>query len=147
MVAACSALIMLLGVFSVGAAGQGESGAASKGPVTLQYAFWGDQNEINATQAYLNGYMEKNPNVKIEALNFGSNTDFNTKITTLAASNSLPDIGYFYETAAITPCHTVSARTAARSHSSWAARRPTTVWRSGSCGRGPVPSIPFPART
>ena len=41
--------------------------------------------------------MQKHPNVKIEALNFGSNTDFNTKITTLAASNTLPDLGYFYE--------------------------------------------------
>jgi multiple sugar transport system substrate-binding protein len=68
-----------------------------KGPVTLQYAFWGDQNEINATNAYLNDYMAKHPNVKIEPLNFGSNTDFNTKITTLAASNTLPDLGYFYE--------------------------------------------------
>ncbi len=93
-VVACAAAIMLLGVLPAGAGGQPE---ASTGPVTLQYAFWGDQNEINATNAYLNGYMQKHPNVKIEALNFGSNTDFNTKITTLAASNTLPDLGYFYE--------------------------------------------------
>ncbi len=86
MVAACLAVVILLA-----------SCGAPKGPVTLQYAFWGDQNEINATNAYLNGYMAKHPNVKIDALNFGSNTDFNTKITTLAASNTLPDLGYFYE--------------------------------------------------
>jgi multiple sugar transport system substrate-binding protein len=84
--AACIATLMLLVI-----------SCAPKGPVSLQYAFWGDQNEINATNAYLNSYMAKNPNVKIEALNFGSNTQFNTKITTLAASNSLPDLGYFFE--------------------------------------------------
>ena len=93
MVVACSAALMLLGVLPAAAGGQAES----TGPVTLQYAFWGDQNEINATNAYLNSYMQKHPNVKIEALNFGSNTDFNTKVTTLAASNTLPDLGYFYE--------------------------------------------------
>jgi ABC-type glycerol-3-phosphate transport system substrate-binding protein len=65
--------------------------------VTLQYAFWGDQNEINATNAYLNSYMEKHPTVKIDALNFGSNTDFNTKITTLRRATRSPDLGYFYE--------------------------------------------------
>ncbi len=89
--------ITVLAVLPLGAGGQTESAAASSGPVTLQYAFWGDQNEIDATNAYLNGYMAKFPNVKIEALNFGSNTQFNTKITTLAASNSLPDLGYFFE--------------------------------------------------
>jgi multiple sugar transport system substrate-binding protein len=93
-VAACAIGMSLLPILSVGASGQGES---SGGPVSLQYAFWGDQNEINATNAYLNSYMAKNPNVKVEPLNFGSNTQFNTKITTLAASNSLPDLGYFYE--------------------------------------------------
>ncbi|MGO9411117.1 MAG: ABC transporter substrate-binding protein [Spirochaetia bacterium] len=93
MVVACSAALMLLGVLPAAAGGQAES----TGPVTLQYAFWGDQNEINATNAYLNSYMQKHPNVKIEPLNFGSNTDFNTKVTTLAASNTLPDLGYFYE--------------------------------------------------
>ena len=86
MVVACSAALMLLGVLPAAAGGQAES----TGPVTLQYAFWGDQNEINATNAYLNSYMQKHPNVKIEPLNFGSNTDFNTKVTTLAASNTLP---------------------------------------------------------
>jgi len=94
LVLACAVIISLAAVLPAGAGGQGE---ASSGPVSLQYAFWGDQNEIDATNAYLNSYMAKNPNVKIEALNFGSNTQFNTKVTTLAASNSLPDLGYFYE--------------------------------------------------
>jgi len=87
MVAACASVLLLMGALTASAAG----------PVNLQYAFWGNQDEIDATKAYLDGYMAKNPNVKIEALNFGSNTDFNTKITTLAASDSLPDLGYFYE--------------------------------------------------
>jgi len=90
-----AAAFFLIPVFTAVASGSKE--AAGSGPVALQYAFWGDQNEINATNAYLQSYMAEHPNVKIEALNFGSNTQFNTKITTLAASNSLPDLGYFYE--------------------------------------------------
>ncbi len=67
------------------------------GPVTLQYDFWGDQNEMNATQAYMDAYMKLHPNVKINPLHFGANTDFMTKINTLAASHTLPDLGYFFE--------------------------------------------------
>ena len=39
--------------------------------------------------------MADNPGIKIEALGFGSNTDFNNRITILQASNTLPDLGYF----------------------------------------------------
>ena len=37
--------------------------------------------------------MADNPGIKIEALGFGSNTDFNNRITILQASNTLPDLG------------------------------------------------------
>ena len=57
LVAACALGLALLPVLTAGASGQGESGGG--GPVSLQYAFWGDQNEINATNAYLNSYMAK----------------------------------------------------------------------------------------
>ncbi len=81
------------------AGGKSESttGGAGGGQVTLQYDFWGDQNEVNATNAYMDAYMKLHPNIKIEPLHIGASTDFMAKITTLAASHSLPDLGYFIE--------------------------------------------------
>jgi multiple sugar transport system substrate-binding protein len=66
-------------------------------PVTIQYAYWGDQNEVTTTTNLINGFMAKNPGIKVELLHFGSNTEFNDKITTLAAANKLPDVSTFYE--------------------------------------------------
>lgn len=71
--------------------------AGSAAPVTIQYGYWGDQNEEISTTALLQAFMDKNPNIKVEGLRFGSNTEFNDKITTLAASNTLPDVSTFYE--------------------------------------------------
>ncbi len=68
-----------------------------KGPLTLQYAFWGDQNEVDTTTNLINGFMKENPNIKVELLHFGTNSEFNDKITTLAASKTLPDVSTFYE--------------------------------------------------
>jgi len=92
LVLAFAVLSALAAAVLAGASGQGE---LLGGPVTLQYAFWGDQDVIDATNACLNRYMAKNPNVKIEALNFGSSAQFDTEVTTLAAGGSLPDLGYF----------------------------------------------------
>jgi len=66
-------------------------------PVTLQYGYWGDQNEETSTTALLQTFMDKYPNIKVEGLRFGSNTEFNDKITTLAAAGTLPDVSTFYE--------------------------------------------------
>jgi multiple sugar transport system substrate-binding protein len=71
--------------------------AGSAAPVTIQYGYWGDQNEEISTTALLKTFMDKNPNIKVEGLRFGSNTEFNDKITTLAASGNLPDVSTFYE--------------------------------------------------
>ena len=92
------ALVILAAATFAFAGGKTEStGAASSGPVTLQYDFWGDQNEVNATEAYMAAYMKLHPEVKIDPLHIGASTDFMAKITTLAASHSLPDLGYFIE--------------------------------------------------
>jgi len=66
-------------------------------PVTLQYGYWGDQNEETSTTALLQTFMDKYPNIKVEGLRFGSNTEFNDKITTLAAAGTLPDVSTCYE--------------------------------------------------
>jgi multiple sugar transport system substrate-binding protein len=66
-------------------------------PAKIQYGYWGDQNEEISTTALLKTFMEKNPKITVEGLRFGSNTEFNDKITTLAASGTLPDVSTFYE--------------------------------------------------
>jgi multiple sugar transport system substrate-binding protein len=68
-----------------------------KGPLTIQYAYWGDQNEETTTTALLKAFMDKNPKITVNGQRFGSNTEFNDKITTLAASGTLPDVSTFYE--------------------------------------------------
>jgi multiple sugar transport system substrate-binding protein len=86
MAAALTGAFLLLVTFAAGAA-----------PVTIQYGYWGDQNEEVSTTALLKVFTDKNPNIKVEGLRFGSNTEFNDKITTLAASGNLPDVSTFYE--------------------------------------------------
>jgi len=71
--------------------------AAGAAPVTIQYAYWGDQNEETSTIALLQKFMDANPGITVTGLRFGSNTDFNDKITTLAAAGTLPDVSTFYE--------------------------------------------------
>jgi multiple sugar transport system substrate-binding protein len=73
------------------------AGAAGAAPVTIQYAYWGDQNEETSTMALLKTFMDANPDITVTGLRFGSNTDFSDKITTLAAAGTLPDVSTFYE--------------------------------------------------
>ncbi len=70
---------------------------ASADPVKIQYGYWGDQNEETSTTALLQTFMDAHPNIQVEGLRFGSNTQFNDKITTLAAAGTLPDVSTFYE--------------------------------------------------
>ncbi|HET6486330.1 MAG TPA: sugar ABC transporter substrate-binding protein [Spirochaetia bacterium] len=70
---------------------------AGADPVKIQYGYWGDQNEETSTTALLQTFMDAHPNIQVEGLRFGSNTQFNDKITTLAAAGTLPDVSTFYE--------------------------------------------------
>ncbi len=70
---------------------------ATSDPVKIQYGYWGDQNEEISTTALLKTFMDAHPNIQVEGLRFGSNTQFNDKITTLAAAGTLPDVSTFYE--------------------------------------------------
>ncbi|HET6451343.1 MAG TPA: sugar ABC transporter substrate-binding protein [Spirochaetia bacterium] len=71
------------------------TGAAA--PANIQYAYWGDQNEETSTLALLKAFMDKNPGIQVDGVRFGTNTEFNDKITTLAAAGTLPDVSVFYE--------------------------------------------------
>jgi multiple sugar transport system substrate-binding protein len=91
-------LILLIGVaFTASAKGSSEKSGAAAGPAQITYAYWGDQNEEKSTTALLQTFMQKNPTIQVTGERFGSNTEFNDKITTLAASGNLPDVSTFYE--------------------------------------------------
>ena len=90
LVAALSGAFLLLAALTASASGSGERAMAPSGPATITYAYWGDQNEETTTTALLKVFMDKNPSITVNGQRFGSNTEFNDKITTLAASNTLP---------------------------------------------------------
>ncbi len=94
-VGALAGAVALLGAFAAGATGTAEKSAG--GPVAIQYAYWGDQNEETNTTALLKTFMDSHPTIKVEGTRFGSNTEFDQKITTLAAAGTLPDVSTFYE--------------------------------------------------
>src|SRR5208283_3493301 len=89
--------MLLLVALSAGATGGAEKAAPSGGPATITYAYWGDQNEETTTTALLKVFMDKNSGSTVNGQRFGSNTEFSDKITTLAASGTLPDVSTFYE--------------------------------------------------
>ncbi len=73
------------------------AGFAVSAPANITYAYWGDQNEETTTTALLKVFMDQNPGIVVNGQRFGSNTQFNDKITALAASGDLPDVSTFYE--------------------------------------------------
>lgn len=58
---------------------------------TVSYMHWGDDYERQMYEDLFNGYMEKEPNVTVEQL-FTPGDDYYTKLQTLAASQTLPDV-------------------------------------------------------
>ena len=90
-------VLLSTAVLTVSAGGTSEKSATTAGPVKLTYAYWGDQNEETSTTALLKTFMDQNPGIQVDGQRFGSNTEFADKITTLAASGTLPDVSTFYE--------------------------------------------------
>ena len=70
----------------------GSSGStSSNGKVTLSFAWWGDATRAKVTQAAINQFEQKNPNIKVttEYAPFGS---YSSKITTQIAGGNAPDL-------------------------------------------------------
>lgn len=61
--------------------------------VTLKFTYWGSVEEKNAIENALNRFSEAYPWIKVEAMQL-PNSDFNTKMLSLSASNDEPDISY-----------------------------------------------------
>lgn len=65
--------------------------------ITLTYACWGlgEKGEIEARDKQLEAFMEAYPNIKVEFVNIDQ-AAWDDGLTTLAATNSLPDVFWVY---------------------------------------------------
>ncbi len=66
---------------------------ANKEPVNLKFTYWGSPDEKKAIEGATKKFTEKYPWITVETIQI-PNSDYNTKLTAMAASNDLPDTGY-----------------------------------------------------
>ena len=88
-----SMLLLLAGAF-----GSGKSDSSSKKDVKLTYVYWGSTAEDLAVKSALKDFMVANPGIKVEGLYLPGDLDgssYNAKMKSMAASGTLPDLGYF----------------------------------------------------
>jgi multiple sugar transport system substrate-binding protein len=73
------------------ACGGSSGGTSSNGKVTLSFAWWGDATRAKVTQAAINLFEQKHPNIKVttEYAPFGS---YSSKITTQVSGGNAPDL-------------------------------------------------------
>lgn len=64
--------------------------------IQLRYAHWGSEDEKASTKATLDAFMKANPNITVEQMYIPESGDpYLQKMTTMAASNTLPDAALF----------------------------------------------------
>lgn len=76
----------------------GKTDSAKKDEVKLTYVYWGSPAEDAAVKAALKEFMEANPGIKVEGMYLPGDLDgssYNAKMKSMAASGTLPDLGYF----------------------------------------------------
>ncbi len=85
--------VLLMGTtFATFASGAGED------TTTLTYVYWGSTAEDAAIRAALQAFEEANPTITVEPMYLPGDLDgstYNARMTTMAASGTLPDLGYF----------------------------------------------------
>ncbi len=69
------------------------SGEAKKEPVTLKFTYWGSPDEKKAIEGAAKKFEEKYPWITVNTVQI-PNSDYNTKLTAMAAGNDMPDSGY-----------------------------------------------------
>ena len=69
----------------------GSSPAASDGPVTLRFSWWGSDVRHKMTQKLIDAFEAKNPNINIEG-EYGDWSGYWDKLATQVASQDAPDI-------------------------------------------------------
>lgn len=72
------------------------AGSTSGSPATIQWAMWGDAEEMKSHQAVADAFMAQNPNINVEIVSSPWD-DYNTKLRTLIAAGdrNLYDV-FFY---------------------------------------------------
>lgn len=86
-VAVLAAAGLVAGIAGCAPGGSGDP----DGPVTLRIAWSGSEDRTQRTQAALDLYMERNPNVTIE-VEYTTSTNFWDRLTTQVAGGNAPDI-------------------------------------------------------
>lgn len=100
--AICAVLGLLLAVSMTAASGC-KSGGKTPGnngeQVELVFSFWGQGDEKKVIEKTLKEFEEENPGIKVRTNHIP--VDYLTKLTAMVAGNTLPDIGYFVESAVL----------------------------------------------
>lgn len=66
---------------------------AKKEPVKLKFTYWGSPDEKKAIEGACKKFTEKYPWITVETIQI-PNSDYNAKLTAMAAGNDIPDTGY-----------------------------------------------------
>lgn len=96
LIASC-AVLMLMASAAAFAGGKTETAEKQK-EVKLTYVYWGSPAEDAAVKDALKNFMAANPGIKVEPMYLPGDLDgssYNAKMKSMAASDSLPDVGYF----------------------------------------------------
>ncbi len=85
------AVILVLLAAPIFGAGRSEKAAATDEQITLRFSWWGGETRHNAYQDMLDLFMERNPNIRVEA-EFSGWDGYIDRLRTQMAANNQPDV-------------------------------------------------------
>ena len=90
---------MLVGCGGASSNSQGKSSEGEDEIVTLTYTTWGSTNELESQKKAVEEFEKNNPNIKVKLQHIP--TDYDTKLATMIAGNTAPDVALMYKTTAL----------------------------------------------
>lgn len=99
--ALCRMVMLCIVVMCVLLSGCGPKSPIDDGSIKLVFTYWGNADEKKSMEALVQQFEIKNPGITVQLSHIPSSGDYMTKIATMAASNSLPDAGYFIESSVL----------------------------------------------
>ncbi len=94
-------MTMVLGLLLGCSNGSSDDSTTPDGKVQLVFSYWGNVDEKRAMEATIKEFEAQNPDIKVKLNHIPSSTDYMTKMAAMAAGNSLPDVGYFWESSVL----------------------------------------------